>query len=180
MKNKWLHLINLIKTLLRDHQELITVKYFTSRVTNNPDKLKRQTTYLEAIKTTGVKILYGRYQAGTQECYSCGHTYPTNSEKMTDVNIATEMLCDGFNDLYDTAFLISGDSDLMPPIKAIHRTFENKRVFVGFPPKRHNQSIASVAKGHLTIGRKAIKSSQLPIEIRKEDGYLLTKPREWF
>lgn len=37
---------------------------------------------------------------------------------MTDVNIATAIIVDAYKDAYDMAMLISGDSDLTPPIKA--------------------------------------------------------------
>ena len=45
----WLNLKKLSINLLKPHQELAGVKYFTSRVSNNPDKQKRQVTYLEAL-----------------------------------------------------------------------------------------------------------------------------------
>ena len=52
---------------------------------------------------------------------------------MTDVNIATQILIDAYQDNFDMAMLISGDSDLVPPIKAVHELFPKKRVFVTFP-----------------------------------------------
>jgi hypothetical protein len=76
--------------------------------------------------------------------------------------------------------LISGDSDLVPPIKAVHEWFPKKRVFVAFPPKRHNSSVALVAKGSLTIGRKKLSYSQFNPEVNKRDGYILKKPVEWY
>ena len=72
--------------------------------------------------------------------------------------------------------LISGDSDLVPPIKSIHNNFSDKRVFVAFPHKRHNSSVSLVAKGSLVIGRKKLVDSQLPNEVAKRDGYILRKP----
>jgi hypothetical protein len=42
---------------------------------------------------------------------------------MTDVNIATQILIDAFQDKYDMTMLISGDSDLVPPIRTIHELF---------------------------------------------------------
>ena len=76
-------------------------------------------------------------------------------------NIATQILIDAFQDEYDMAMLISGDSDLVPPIKSVHEIFKNKRVFVAFPPKRHNQSVALMAKGSLTIGRKKLEKTMV-------------------
>ncbi len=89
------------------------------------------------------------------------------------------MLVDAYKDAFDMAMLISGDSDFVPPIKAIHENFSQKRVFVAFPPKRHNASVSAVAKGFMTIGRKKLLDSQFPEEIPKKSGYILKKPIEW-
>lgn len=99
---------------------------------------------------------------------------------MTDVNIATHLLVDAYQDKYDMAMLISGDSDLVPPIKAVHENFPAKRGFVAFPPKRHNNTVALVAKGSLIVGRKKLTESQFPQTIQKAaDGFILNKPAEW-
>jgi len=176
---KWLDIEKLILDLLKPSQKLKQIKYFTSRVGNNPEKQKRQTTYIEALETKGVKVYYGHYQSDKIECRRCGNIWPSYNEKMTDVNIATQMIIDAFNDSYDMAMLISGDSDLVPPIKAIHENFKHKRVFVAFPPKRHNSSVSLVAKGSLTIGRKKLTDSQFSIEVKKKDGYILKRPQGW-
>jgi uncharacterized LabA/DUF88 family protein len=176
---KWLNVRLLAENLLKPTQELLSVQYFTSRVSNDPDKQKRQTTYIEALESVGVRIHYGRYQSGSMTCQRCQHLWATYNEKMTDVNIATRMLIDAYQDRYDMAMLISGDSDLVPPIRAVHELFALKRVFVAFPPKRHNQTIALCAKGSMTIGRRKIIESQFPETVRKSDGYILRKPDEW-
>jgi uncharacterized LabA/DUF88 family protein len=176
---KWLDLNKLVHNLLQSNQEIIEIKYFTSRVSNDPDKQKRQTTYIEALESVSIKIYYGNYQSDKTRCRQCGNIWPTYHEKMTDVNIATQMLIDAFQDRYDMAMVISGDSDLVPPIRAIHELFKRKRVFVAFPPKRHNSSVALTAKGSLTIGRKKLVESQFENEVKKKDGFILRKPKEW-
>jgi uncharacterized LabA/DUF88 family protein len=176
---KWLNIKLLAENLITDKQEIVTVKYFTSRVSNNPDKQKRQTVYIEALESVGVKIFYGHYQRDTIECKTCGSMWPKYNEKMTDVNIATHIIVDSYKNIYDAAMLISGDSDLVPPIKAVHENFKNKRVIVAFPPKRHNNSVALVAKGSFTIGRKKLLDSQFPVEVVKHDGFKLIKPLDW-
>lgn len=176
---RWLNLRTLVNNLLKDNQELIEIRYYTSRVSNNPEKQKRQTTYIEALETENVKIIYGQYQDGTEECRRCGNIWRTAKEKMTDVNIATSIIIDAYKDRYDVAMLISGDSDLVPPIKAVHENFKNKRVMVAFPPKRHNVSVAAHAKGSFIIGRKKLVDSQFDDEVIKKDGYKLKIPKEW-
>jgi uncharacterized LabA/DUF88 family protein len=177
---RWLNIYSLVKSLLKEGQELKEIKYFTSRVSNNPDKQKRQTTYIEALESSGIKIFYGHYQSNSIECKRCGNIWPHYNEKMTDVNIATQMLIDAFEDSYDMAMLISGDSDLVPPMRVIHSKFTNKRVFVVFPPRRHNSSVAQTAKGSIMIGRKTLMNNQFPEEVTKNTGFILRKPSKWY
>jgi uncharacterized LabA/DUF88 family protein len=176
---KWLNVKKLILNLLQTNQELVGIKYFTSRVSNNPDKQKRQSTYIDALESIDVKIIYGNYQDGTQECKRCGNVWKVAKEKMTDVNIATTIIVDAYKDEFDMALLISGDSDLTPPIKEVHNLFKNKRVFIAFPPKRHNSSMSIVAKGSLIIGRKKIVDSQFDDEVISKTGFKLKIPAEW-
>ncbi len=176
---RWLNVKKLIESLLQPNQELVGVKYYTSRVSNNPDKQKRQSTYLDALTSIGVEIFYGNYQDNNLECKRCGNVWKSAKEKMTDVNIATAIIVDAFKEEYDMAMLISGDSDLTPPIREVHSLFKNRRVFVAFPPKRHNSSMAIVAKGSLTIGRKKLVDAQFDDEVISKTGYKLKKPTDW-
>jgi uncharacterized LabA/DUF88 family protein len=176
---RWLNVKLLVENFLKPHQELIMVKYFTSRVSNNPDKQKRQSTYIEALESTDIKIFYGKYQLGEEECYRCGHKWMDSKEKMTDVNIATAIMVDAFQDSYDMAMLISGDSDLTPPIREVHRLFKSKRVFIAFPPKRHNSSMALEAKGSEIVGRKKLIDAQFEEAVESKSGFILKKPKEW-
>lgn len=77
------------------------------------------------------------------------------------------------------AFLVTGDSDLIPPINAIHKIFKNKSVFVAFPPNRHNVNIEQAANASIVIGRKRLKDAQFPTEVVKKDGFILKRPIEW-
>ncbi len=176
---KWLDVVLLAKNLLKLNQTLVSVKYFTSLVNHSPQKEKRQQTYLNALKTTDVKIIYGHYKSKPKSCKSCGHSWSDNEEKMTDVNIAVHMIADAIDDMFDCAILISGDSDLVPPITLIHSKFKNKRVTVIFPPNRHNNSVKNVAKGSFILGKQKLKQSQFPDQITLKSGFILQKPNEW-
>ena len=43
------------------------------------------------------------------------------AKKKTDVNIATHLICDGIADLYETAIIVTADSDLIPAINAVKK-----------------------------------------------------------
>jgi len=176
---KWLNLKLLVENLLKPNQELIEVKYFTSRVSNNPDKQKRQSLYIDALESIGIKIIYFNYQDGKVICKRCGHIWKSAKEKMTDVNIATSIIIDAYKNKYDIAMLISGDTDLIPPIREVHSIFKDKRVLIAFPPKRHNKVLAIAAKGSFVIGRKKLVESQLEEEMISLTGYKIIIPSTW-
>lgn len=176
----WLNLQKLAENILNQEQELIEVKYFTSRVSFPPDKVKRQGTFIEAIETLpNVKIYYGNYQSNKSECKKCGYVSMIPSEKMTDVNIAVELLSDAYEDKFDTAILVSADSDLIAPIRTIQRLFKYKRIVVAFPPARHSFALKEVASASFTIGRKKLADSLFPDEVKKSNGYILKRPTRW-
>jgi len=112
-------------------------------------------------------------------CRNCGACWQTHEEKMTDVNMAVELVVDGFRDRYDTALLISGDSDLMSTVTRIRGLFPEKSVIVGFPPNRSCQRLRRVATASFTIGRKKLADSQFPDEVTKPEGYILRRPATW-
>jgi hypothetical protein len=58
LRYKWLNLLKLSQNLLKDEQILIDVKYFTSKISGNELKQKRQKKYLEALSESGVKVIF--------------------------------------------------------------------------------------------------------------------------
>jgi len=176
----WLNLRQVALYLLRPYQTLAVTKYFTSIVTAPPDKNRRQATFLEALGTLpDFSIYYGHYLADTVTCRKCGHTYTTHREKMTDVNIATELLSDAFTDRFDVALLISADSDLVGPIQRVRLLFPDKRVVVVFPPARHSNALKNIAHACLHLDRTTLVKSVFPDQVVKPDGFVLHRPAEW-
>jgi len=182
-KYYWLNVRSLAEGLLMFNQELVFTKYFTSRITDDPDKEKRQTTYIEALETlrdlNDFEIYYGHYRKDPYQCPHCKCIYNVPHEKMTDVSIATEMLLDASNDCFDKALLISADSDLVPPIKAIRNKYSEKGIVVAFPPARYSTDLESVASASLHINRAKLAQSRFPDKVKKANGFYLQRPLEW-
>jgi uncharacterized LabA/DUF88 family protein len=176
----WLDVQALSKNLLQPNQTLARTRYFTARISQPPDKVKRQNTYIEAIQTLpDVSIHYGHYLTSPRSCRSCGFTFDLAQEKMTDVNIAVELMEDAFKDAFDTAVLISADSDLIAPLTAVRRLFPLKRVIVACPPGRYSAALCKAAHGFLKIGHGSIQKSQFPKEVRSVTGFILRRPASW-
>jgi len=100
-----------------------------------------------------LKIFYGHYQSNPWACHSCSATIDVFKEKMTDVNIAVELLTDAFQDNFDVALIISADSDLKGPIQKTKELFPEKRIVVAFPPGRSSVELKNTADACFHIGR---------------------------
>lgn len=176
----WLNLQKVAQHLLQPNQTLVATKYFTTRVTSPPDKQRRQVAFLEALGTlSDFHIYYGHYLADKVTCRNCGYTYTTHHEKMTDVNIALELLADAFQDSFDVALLISADGDLVGPIKKVKQLFPHKRVIVVFPPKRYSNALKNTGDACLHLDRVVLAKSVFPDQVIKADGFVLRRPSNW-
>lgn len=176
----WLNLEQFSAALLKAGQSLTYVKYFTARISGPPDKRKRQETFIEAVGTLPkVQTYFGKYRAEKRTCRSCHSVDWVPREKMTDVNIATEILVDAYDDRCDLVMLVGGDSDLVPPLAAVKRLFSSKRVVVAFPPARNSKELEGVAHGYIRVDRSMLLRSQFPEEVTKSNGHTLHRPAKW-
>jgi uncharacterized LabA/DUF88 family protein len=196
----WLNVNAMATRFLEDGQDLVWTKYFSARIIGHNDaaidRQKRQNTYFRALNTLPRYTMYpGKYitkpmfcpyckdDMGARthvRCHACHTPQEYRNEKMTDVNIATEMLVDAFQDKYDTAILVSGDSDLSRPVEVISDQFPSKRVWVAFPPKRFSRDLAQRADRQLAIFRKVLLDSQFPDPVIEEKhGDKLWRPATW-
>lgn len=181
-KYYWLNLQQLAKRLLLPGQNLVGVKYFTTRIrpsSRDPEKNKRQSLFLEALQTLGnFHIYYGHFVDKPAFCPKCGKWHTMRNEKMSDVNLAVELIKDAYEDRFDTAIVISADSDLSNAITAV-RSLKGKQVVVWFPPKRNSMQLRAVANAWSVIGRSKLAQSQFPDRVQKADGFVLQRPDRW-
>lgn len=179
----WLDLQTLCGSLCKPDQKLAQVKYFTARVsstTSDPGKSKRQSAYLDAIEAHGgVLTFYGKYLSKDTTCKNCGAITPKHEEKETDVNIAVAVLGDAFTDQFDTAILISADSDLVPVVRAVRHFTPHKRVVIAFPPARQSYELRQAANGFFHIGETDLRHNQPPNAVTTASGYVIHRPVEW-
>lgn len=178
---RWLDVQALANRLLLPHQQLVTVKYFTARITGRDrNKIARQNALLRALEARPqLEIVYGRYlKKDDHHCHRCGNRWPQYEEKMTDVNIAAHMSSDAHLDRFDTALLVSGDSDLSMAVSMI-RADTGKRVVAVFPPKRESVDLKKVVDAHLKLNRTYIGKSLLEDPVLLPDGTPLACPNEW-
>ena len=176
----WLNIQSMVQNLLRPNQTLVSTKYFTTVIKRPPDRRKRQAVFLDALGTLDdFEVFHGHWLSNPVTCHQCGHTYDAYHEKMTDVNIAVELMSDAFQDHLDLALLVSADSDLVGPVKAIRALFPRKRVVIAFPPARYSSALKDVADGYTRIARNVLSKSVFPDKVVTPDGFVLSRPPDW-
>lgn len=176
---RWLNLWTLAESKLLPGHQLQGVVYFTSVPPWNNAKAGRHRTYIDALKHHGVEVVEGRFQSDPATCRgACKETFPFYSEKLTDVHIATRILVDAHSNQFDWAYLISGDADQAPAIRALRKIAPAKCVCVLFPPRRHSAELLKVADRHDSLGWKAFRDCQLPDTIRIGSRFI-RRPMRW-
>jgi uncharacterized LabA/DUF88 family protein len=186
---KWLDLQALCQIMLFPDNEIVGFKYFTALVQPFPGKENqpvRQQIYFRALKTIpSLDIVTGYYlshdvmmplvnpEKGKNRFVKVIKT----EEKGSDVNIATHLLIDAFDNVYDCAVLISGDSDLTLPVQMVRNRFD-KKVGVLNPQKRPCKSLKTNANFYKHIRESALRRSQFPEELCDEHG-IFHKPSTW-
>lgn len=185
---KWLDL-NALCMRLAGNQPIKKIVYSTAMVAGDsadPNKPIRQQLYHRALASLpNVRILLGNFQEhdvrrplgtcdGTDLCFT---TVRDRKEKGSDVNLATHLLHDAHRDVFDSALVITGDSDLVEPIRLVVQELK-RQVHVFNPRNRVSKELRKVASSCGVIWESAIKQCQFPDVI----GDVVTgiaKPAEW-
>jgi uncharacterized LabA/DUF88 family protein len=124
---RWLNPVALVARAFPRNQ-IIGTKYFTARVRAlplNTGQPLRQMVFWRALRTlANLSIIEGDFR--TRQVVAPVVTPPPNfirvfktDEKGSDVNLATHLLLDGFRGNYECAIVMSGDSDLVTPIRMV-------------------------------------------------------------
>jgi len=185
---KWLDLSKLCAILLPQHQ-IERIKYFTAHVKalpSSPDAPRRQQVYLRALRTlTNFEIVYGHFLSHSVRMPLAHPTVGQprtvevikTEEKGSDVNLATHLLIDGFDDAYELAVVVSNDSDLLEPIKVVTQRL-GKPVGILNPHRVPSVALLPHARFIKQIRRGVLARSQFPKVLTDNHG-TFSKPVRW-
>ena len=177
-KYKWLNLHRLAQCFVPE-KEIAGLYYFTALAVWDPNKVARHKTYISALRSVGAKIIFGNFKLRDKKCHLCQGIYKAYEEKHTDVNIAITLFQSALKDEYDTAIIVSGDSDLVPAIEAVKMTFPGKQMGVMIPIGRRAELLKQVTDFKMKIKESHLAISQFPDEINLGEGTMLKRPESW-
>ena len=174
---KWFDYNKLCNVLTPKSKTISGIYYFSAYREWKTDSYRRHKNYVNALKTTGVQPVLGKFKKVTRHCVICGATSDKyHEEKQTDVNIALYLLRGALLDEYDTAILCTADSDLIPAIKEVKKYSPLKKIGVLIPIGRKSFDLENEADFTMRIKEKHLKTCQLPNEIASTN---IKKPPEW-
>lgn len=107
--------------------EVIKTYLFAYKPCEELMKLEKYSTYYSWLnnlrKTPYLEIIEGRQEIRTYDGIKFDINNPKTyftEEKETDINLATHMLAKGFQNAYDIAILVSGDTDYIKVVETLH------------------------------------------------------------
>lgn len=202
--HKWLDLSAFAQNLM-PNDSIGRIKFFTASIIprpTDPSQHLRQQAYWRALRTKNdIEIIEGLFKPrpkwlplmadieALQELANQGHdmtgTQVTKvcvykvEEKGTDVNLASHLVNDAHLGRYDTAIVISNDSDLVEAIRLVRNDAKKKvGVFRPHGSKRLSE-VTAVASFYRSIENAILAASQFPDPVIASDGSLITKPTTW-
>lgn len=173
---KWLDLNKLAKCFAKQSDKLVGTYFFTAVTEWSPEKTKRHRNYILALESKGIEVVHGRFHYSEVWCRYCNRKFKKFEEKQTDVNIAIKLLGMANADEFDTALIISGDSDLAPSINAVKKISPEKQIGVVVPIGRRAKHLQSITDFHHKIKRKHLESSLMESPVVLEDGDEIVSP----
>ena len=129
--HKWLNIVEAVRIHLKTHHVIVGTKYFTAKLNPRPHDLGqpiRQETYLRALRTLpNVEIFFGHFLtknirmplASPDPGKSESVVVVKTEEKGSDVNLATQLIHDAHSRRFESAVIVSGDSDLLMPVRIV-------------------------------------------------------------
>ncbi|MFA6218692.1 MAG: NYN domain-containing protein [Erythrobacter sp.] len=188
--HKWLNIHDLAVRRLPQNN-IDKVRYFTARVSarpHDPTQPQRQETYFRALATVPeVEVHYGHFlthEVGMPDAaawnaglYQSVRVIKTE-EKGSDVNLATHLLMDAFDDLFDVAVIISNDSDLAEPMRLIKQRFGKTVGILCHRSTRVSGKLRPLADFVRSFHSGALVASQFPNQLTDANG-TFSKPQRW-
>jgi len=182
-KYKWISLRELAKCFVGGNEELVGVDFFTTVPTLDIGKQLRHRLFNRAQECHGVNITHGAFREKWVRCEAvCKGSFSIRIEKQTDVNIALKMLDLAYQDSFDKAILISGDTDLIPAIKLIRERWPKKQIVAIIPIGRRENclDVRKACNSEIKMNESHLQRSlMLEQVIDEKNGVRVNRPIEY-
>lgn len=184
---KWLDIRKMCE-LAFPRNQINEIHYVTAIVKDapwDPHQSTRQQTFIRALQTTGVQVYYGSFLSKVTSMPLA--VKPKRGSRMVDV-IKTEekgsdvalgalLVAHGYQGRYESAILISNDSDLTLPVRMVRQDL-GLPVGIYNPHKRFSYELSQEASFRKQVRTGHLAAAQLPDTLTDARG-TISKPPTW-
>lgn len=136
------------------NNDLRAVKYYGAKYPAKVDQAKhyRDAAFFKLMTDSGIIVVEGHFKIDQNN---------VPREKGVDVRLAVDLLTDAWYGLYDQAYVISNDSDLVPAVARVKELHPNKKIFSVFF-KDQLFDFKNTCDGHIKLYPNKIKKCYHP------------------
>lgn len=193
---RWLNLYEFCRSVAGDEHSIERIRYFTSDVKNTPNDSNlrsRQLIYFRALDTLGriVTIHKGRFtrhvrlmelvspicEVGKPEPTRSVHVFRTE-EKGSDVNLATYLMLDASQRRFQTAYVVSNDTDLVEPIRIVRKEFGRPVHVINPHSDIYTRRMRNASTSYIPLDRALLAKCQFSKNLVDPKG-VFRRPRDW-
>lgn len=133
------------------------LRYYTSPLPDvNSPAYRRQQKFFDELRRSGrIELVLGRHEPRWDRS---GRRY--HVEKETDVNLAVDMVIGAYEDRFDVAMLVAGDTDYVRAVRAVQS--RGKRVtWCHLPAQKHTDQLAQICDVQCELDEKFLRTCAL-------------------
>jgi uncharacterized LabA/DUF88 family protein len=149
--------LNLFATRLSRGYHFVKLRYYTSPLPDvrSPAYRSQQKFFDELRRSRRVDLVLGRHEPRTDRY---GQRY--HVEKETDVNLAVDMVVGAYEERYDVAMLVAGDTDYVRAVRAVQA--RGKRVvWCHLPAQQHTDQLSQLCDERYELDEKFLRTCTL-------------------
>ena len=149
--------LNLLATRLSRGYHFVKLRYYTSPLpdVHSPAYRSQQKFFDELRRSRRVELVLGRHEP-RRDRY--GQRY--HVEKETDVNLAVDMVVGAYEERYDLAMLVAGDTDYVRAVREVQAR-GRKVVWCHLPAQKHTDQLSQLCDDRVSLDEKFLRTCAL-------------------
>lgn len=190
-KYKWVNYWTLMEQFLQAGEDLKDAYFFTTYPEDGmwewKTKRARHVALVDVQRDAGVEVIMGRFAPRKRQCLvpaaqgGCGKQFIRHEEKRTDVNVAVKLVSLAYERCYNTAFLVTADSDLIAAVEQAKICHPEGRIVNVVPIGRlwEARHLKPAVDAQRRMKERHLTSAVLPSNVTLANGRIIQCPNEW-
>ena len=178
---KWCNFWRLGEIIIPQHSEVLVKAVFcTAYYPHDHGKRVRHERLVNALDAAGVETILGHFSSEPADCRDCGRKWDKPTEKASDIHFALTLYEDALNNVFDTAYMITSDTDQAATARFVSTRFPEKKLISVSPPGRaHAQHLLSFTHGKVALSKEHIERALFRGFVESKGKPSVIRPKEY-